>query len=111
MASDSTTPPRHTRRPRERTVEQYFVAECAKRDVLCYKFTAASTIGVPDRVAIGTTTHGTPLTVFVEIKRPGERPRAMQQRVINDIAAHGGYVCVVDSHDAVDAFFAATFDS
>ena len=61
----------------------------------CYtrKFTSAH-VGVPDRII---TKNG--LTLFLEIKAPGERPTAMQRDEINLINAVGGFATWVDEYE------------
>lgn len=83
----------------EGRIESYFVKQCKAHGLLCYKFTAPSTAGVPDRIAIG---NGR--TVFVELKAPGEKPRALQRAIHRQIQAHGGTIFVIDTKDGVDDF-------
>ena len=66
---------------REAVVERYFKKRCESEGFLCYKFTSPGTDGVPDRVIIG---HG--LTVFVELKAPGEKPRKLQVHTFDEMA-------------------------
>ena len=83
----------------EGRIESYFVRQCKSHGLLCYKFTAPSNAGVPDRIVIG---NGR--TVFVELKAPGEKPRALQIAVHRQIRAHGGIVFVIDTKNGVDDF-------
>lgn len=84
----------------EGTVEDHMAKRAKQRGFLYYKFTSPSTNGVPDRILIG---HG--LTVFVELKAPGKKPRKLQDIVIADMRAHGANVFVIDTKAGVDAFF------
>lgn len=83
----------------ESDVETYFRKEVKKLGGLCYKFTSPQNSGVPDRIVIY---NG--LVVFVELKKPGEKPRKLQQVEAKKMRAHGAMVFVVDSHKAVDMF-------
>ena len=83
----------------EGRIESYLVRQCKIHGLLCYKFTAPSTAGVPDRIVIG---NGQ--TVFVELKAPGEKPRALQIAIHRQIRAHGGTVFVIDTKTGVDDF-------
>lgn len=82
----------------ESKIETYFKT-CVKRaGALAYKFKSAVN-GVPDQIVIHDgTTH------FVEIKRPGGKPRADQIRCHAHINAHGVPVHVVSTEHEVDAF-------
>ena len=60
---------------------------------------------------IGRTQSKTPLTIFVELKRPGEKPRLSQKQVINTMIEHGAYVVVLSTKEEIDRFFAATYDA
>lgn len=82
-------------------IEQYFIKQAAEHECLAYKFTAPSTAGVADRIVIG---KGR--VAFVELKAPGKKPRPLQNAIFDDIRDHGMKVYVVDSHIAVDTFFA-----
>lgn len=82
---------------RESVVERYLKKRCEAEGFLCYKFTSPGTDGVPDRVLIG---HG--LTVFVELKSPGEKPRKLQVHTFEEMRKHGAIVYVVDTKELVD---------
>lgn len=90
------------KKPREKTIEAYFLEQCRKHRMLCFKYTSPARNGVPDRVVIST--RG---TVFVELKRPGETPTALQREVHHKIRSFGGEVHVIDTKRGVDAFVAA----
>lgn len=82
---------------RESVVERYLKKRCADEGFLCYKFTSPGTDGVPDRVLIG---HG--MTVFVELKAPGEKPRKLQVHTFEEMRKHGAIVYVVDTKEGVN---------
>ncbi len=85
----------------ESNVEDYFRKEVTKIGGLCYKFKSPQNSGVPDRIVIY---NG--LVVFVELKKPGEKPRKLQQSIAKEMRAHGALVFTVDSHKAVNKFIA-----
>ena len=86
----------------ERDVEQRFVREVRRRitGALCLKLVSPGNAGVPDRLVLLPGGEA----VFVELKRPGEKPRPLQVSVQRRIAGLGFrvYGCV-DSPEAVDA--------
>ena len=84
----------------EGRVENYLIKRAKQENFLHYKFTSPSNNGVPDRVIIG---HG--LTVFVELKAPGETPRKLQDVVMADMRAHGADVHAIDTKDGIDELF------
>ena len=84
----------------ENAVEKYFKKQAEKNGYLCYKYTAPSTNGVPDRIIIG---HDE--VAFVELKRPGEKPRPLQLEIIKNMRAHGAKVFVADTKEKVDQIF------
>ena len=89
------------RQTSEHEVEEHLRLQCRKRGFLCLKFTSPSRSGVPDRVII------TPRqTLFVEVKKPGEKPRRLQIETISRMQAAGAVVHVVDSFAAVDELIA-----
>lgn len=87
-----------TPKPLESKIEAYLAKRVKAVGALTYKF--KSTVnGVPDRLVIlDGKTH------LVEVKRPGEKPRANQVKCHADIASRGVPVHVVDDRDSVDAF-------
>lgn len=81
----------------EEEIEEYLRKQSEALGFLCFKFTSPGNNGVPDRVLIG---HGK--TFFIETKAPGEKPRKLQQKVIERINSHGGLALVADSKEAID---------
>lgn len=61
---------------RESKLEQWFRDYCKSQEVLCLKFVAPGTPGVPDRICIF---NGK--TLFVELKAEGKKPSAMQEAI------------------------------
>ncbi|WP_139368366.1 VRR-NUC domain-containing protein [Evansella clarkii] len=87
-----------SKNPLESKIETYLKKQIKNIGGLCYKF--KSTInGVPDQLVIfNKTMH------LVEVKRPGEVPRANQVLIHSQINKQGVPVYTVDTENAVDAF-------
>mgnify|MGYP001813087655 CR=1 FL=1 len=83
----------------EKTIERYLVKQVEDRNGMCLKFNSDSMRGVPDRIVVMN-----PMTVFVELKAPGEQPRPEQERCFDKIVDAGGDVFVIDNKDDVDDF-------
>ncbi|HEX9230145.1 MAG TPA: hypothetical protein VF885_26385, partial [Arthrobacter sp.] len=85
----------------EGVVEDHLFKQCKKLDFVCLKFTSPANSGVPDRVVIG---NG--MTVFLELKAPGESLRALQHEVITEMIGRGAIVRVADTIALVDKLLA-----
>lgn len=81
----------------EHTVEAHLLARCRRAGLLYLKLTSPGRAGVPDRIVIAPAS-----TVFVEVKRPGDRLRRLQQVVIDKMRGAGATVHVVDTIAGVD---------
>lgn len=81
----------------EGKIEDYLKKQAEKAGFICWKFTAPSTDGVPDRVLIG---YGK--TAFVETKREGGTPRKLQKVTIKEMQDHGALVYVADTKELID---------
>lgn len=68
----------------EKDIEQTVVDWAKAHGFLALKVTFTEN-GYPDRLFISPHGH----TVFIEFKRPGEKPRALQSHRIADLVAHG----------------------
>lgn len=102
--------------PRESTVETALRRAAEDRGLVCWKFTTPAVAGVPDRILLGHhSLTGKPVTVFIEVKRPGGRLRALQRARIDQMVAAGALVAVVDGHqphdDILDEFFGPRTDN
>lgn len=86
----------------ERTLEQKLVAMVRGAGGLAIKWTAPSTAGVPDRIVFLPKGR----IVFVELKAPGKRPTALQQRIHQVLTDLGADVRVVDSEEGIRALLA-----
>lgn len=80
---------------RERDVEQAVIRFAKSRNCLIYKFSSPSHRGVCDRIVMGPTG----VVLFLELKAPGEKPTALQQKFINDIRQQGGNAEWADNID------------
>lgn len=82
----------------ENEVEEYLVRQCKKAGWLCLKFTSPGTRAVPDRLIL--IPGG--WQMFVELKRPGGKPRADQRAMIRKMRSLGQVVHVIDTKEGVD---------
>ncbi|ARV64147.1 VRR-NUC domain-containing protein [Corynebacterium glutamicum] len=99
MSTTTSTTTKHAPvRPLETVIEQALQDACAVHNIMYLKFTSSVT-GVPDRILQGINAAGQPLTVYVELKRPGTHPRTRQKEVMNRLINHGALVFVVDARD------------
>jgi hypothetical protein len=71
---------------RESAIEKEVVTYAQNHGWIVYKFSSPGRRGVPDRLFISSVGHH----VFVEFKRPGEKPVALQYREIERINRQGG---------------------
>ncbi len=63
---------------------------------LCWKLVCPGTSGVPDRICLMNSQ-----AVFVELKAPGQKPRPIQLRRMNQLRQQGFTALVVDSVDGI----------
>jgi len=104
---------------RERTVESYFTRRAIAAGCTVRKVKWIGRRGCPDRVLMvphktprglaGVFGVALPPTVWVELKRPGEKPRGDQLREHQRMRDAGQTVFVLDSIPAVDHFFDTHF--
>lgn len=86
---------------RERDVEKYLVDQVRRRGGMAIKWTAPSMSGVPDRIVFLPGGR----VMFVEVKRPGEKPRPLQERVMGMLQELGANVQWVENREEIDALF------
>lgn len=97
---------------REAEVESYLTARVRQHGGEVRKVKWLGRNGAPDRLVMFPTEQLTEtLTIpgthaFVELKRPGEKPRPNQLREHDRLRACGFTVLVIDSFEGVDALFA-----
>ena len=85
----------------ERDVERHLVKRVAELGGRCFKWTSGHS-GVPDRIAILPGGR----VAFIELKRPGQKPRPLQQAMLNILNGLGCKTACLDTREAVDAFLA-----
>ena len=83
----------------ESQVERHLHSRIGLIGGMCLKFTSPGTAGVPDRIIIH---EGR--TMFVELKRPGEKPRPLQVTVFRQMKREGAFIYVLSSKEQVDQF-------
>ena len=88
----------------ERDIERRLVEWCRKNGVYTRKFTSPANRGVPDRVCIR---DGT--TLFIELKRQGNKPTALQLREIDLIRKAGAKAEVATGWDETIAILSTYF--
>lgn len=82
---------------RERAIEEKLRVESQKRGGLAMKFVSPGLVGVPDRiVALPQGKIG-----FVELKAPGEKPKKIQVRRMEQLRKLGFLVYVLDDKEKI----------
>ena len=82
---------------REREIERKLVAAVKERGGICPKFVSPGFDGMPDRVVL--LPHGK--FGFVEVKRPGEKPRPLQIARHRLLRKLGFLVFVLDGEEQI----------
>lgn len=94
--------PRKPPVPRERDIERYFVKEVEAHGGWAIKFQSDSQAGVPDRIVFWKDGRN---VEFVELKRPGGKPRPLQVHVCKKLSEyHNVRVWVLDSYESVNEY-------
>ena len=83
----------------ENKIEKYFRDEIEKINGKALKFYSPGNNGVPDRIVL---LNGK--CYFVELKKPGAKPRKLQKAVMKTFNKLGFKVYVIDSIEKVDLF-------
>lgn len=86
----------------ENDIEKYLVRQVKLIGALCYKFTSPGTRGVPDRIILY---QGN--VFFIELKRPGGKPRKDQLKIMEKFKEQLIPVFVIDSKQGVDTLIYA----
>ena len=82
---------------REREIEEKLRIESQKRGGLAMKFVSPGLVGVPDRIVV--LPQGR--SGFVELKAPGEKPRKIQVRRMEQLRKLGFLVYVLDYKEKI----------
>ncbi len=82
---------------RERAIEEKLRIESQKRGGLAMKFVSPGLVGVPDRIVV--LPQGR--IGFVELKAPGEKPRKIQVRRMEQLRKLGFPVYVLDDKEKI----------
>ena len=90
----------------EKSIEDYLRLRVKQAGGRAYKFVSPGNAGVPDRLAI---LPGGRIA-FVELKAPGKKPTALQQKKIQELRSLGVLVTWADSREAVDRILAALLE-
>ena len=77
----------------EKHLEAKVILYAKSRGCLIYKFSSPSHAGVCDRIIIAPFGQ----VGFLELKRQGERPTALQQKFLDDVVKQGGNAGWVDN--------------
>jgi hypothetical protein len=84
----------------ERDIEKRLISEVKKIKGLVWKFVSPGTRGVPDRIVILPKGQ----VIFIELKKPGEKPGPLQDYRHRQLTERGQLVYVIDSLGGVDRF-------
>lgn len=84
---------------REKAVEEALTKAVKKRGGLALKLVCPGTAGMPDRLVL----LGDGKVGFVELKTPGQKPRALQKRRHARLRSLGCKVYVIDSLEQIPA--------
>ena len=82
---------------RESTIEHRLVTEVKKRGGIAPKFVSPGLDGVPDRLVLLPKGH----LAFVELKAPGQKPRPLQVKRIEQLRALGYLAYCLDRPDQI----------
>lgn len=83
---------------RETTVEQALIRAVHARGGLCWKFVSPGLAGVPDRIIILPGGH----VGFIEVKAPGQHPRPLQTRRLNQLRTLGITALTIDHPNQIE---------
>lgn len=91
----------------EKELESYFIDGLKEIGCLVFKFVSPGNAGVPDRIVISKTGG----VYFVELKRPGEKVRKLQEVCIRRLREHKVWAGVVSTRAEVDKFCQMVYET
>ena len=94
-----------TTTPKESSLETYLQKRVEALGGKCLKFVSPGTAGVPDRILLMPGGK----VLFLELKRLGEAPNALQRKFMRDMAKLGQVAGWADSTEQVDRFLEEHF--
>jgi hypothetical protein len=83
----------------EKDLERYFTAQCKKRNLMTLKLLVRFSRGWPDRLVLLPDQK----ILWVELKRPGGKTTALQDKTHKEMLANGHKVFVIDSKEGIDS--------
>lgn len=87
----------------EATIERYFVRQSKKHRVWAIKVWPIGNRGFPDRLCLAKEGR----VFFVELKRPGGKPRKLQIHMAKKLEGLGFNVYTISTKEEVDVFYEA----
>lgn len=90
----------------ESNIEEYFNTQVKKAGGKTYKFVSPGRVNVPDRIVIwpAPTAYTSAYVHFVELKKPGKKPRAGQARELQRLKDLGCNALYIDTKNLVDFY-------
>lgn len=90
----------------ESDIESYFKDEVRKAGGKAYKFVSPGRVNVPDQIVIwpAQTKYTAACVHFVELKKPGKKPRAGQARELARLKKMGCTALYIDTKELVDLY-------
>lgn len=90
----------------ESDIESYFKTEVRKAGGKAYKFVSPGRVNVPDQIVVwpAETKYAPAYVHFVELKKPGKKPRAGQARELKRLTGMGCTALYIDAKELVDLY-------
>ena len=92
---------------REKQIEHKLVQAVKAEGGICPKLVSPGTDGMPDRMVLLPEAH----IGFVEVKAPGQRPRAIQERRHKQLRELGFQVAVLDDPEQISGILKEVKDN
>ena len=87
----------------ERDLERYFTQQCKKLKLKTLKINVRFQRGWPDRLVLLPDQK----VLWVELKRPGGKTSALQDKTHAEMLVEGHYVHIIDSKEGIDNVLAS----